>query len=236
MTVVTDRWAGAPTLATDEDGMRLIQVSTKEHLTALGQDQSNCAYAHAFWSDGLRTEPLEYFFVYVDKDGKARATFHCKATEWLGKVHPLDDTQEVKEATAFYGGYVYSTRYETEYSTDPAKSKSDAETRVKSAQKELGINKGMYDKCKAEAVQFMALGRDNPFKPQLDAYNRKVSTCKEQVRDAEFAASLYEGIRFNHLGVELCLLAYVTRGSFKDPITRNRYTEGFAEFLKGRVV
>lgn len=233
---VADRWAGAPVLSRDDDGMTLIQVSTKEHLQQLSDDQANCAYAHAYWSDGMRTEPLEQFFVYVDKDGKARATFHCKSAEWMGKVHPMDGTEEQREATAFIGGDVYSTRYETEYSIDPDKSQAAAIARVKEAEAELADRKNLYETCKQQALKHMALGKDNPLKGELDARNRIMSAAKEDLADAQFAASLYEGIRFVHCGEVLCLLAYVTRGYYKDSISRNRYTEGFAAFLGGKVV
>lgn len=217
------------------DGARIIRLRDMPDMVRLGQLQGHCSGGHWPW---VCNDTVEYFWVQCSADQAPVSTIHAKARRWLNRPHPLDKTlrdtgvPEVK----YPGGYQWITS--THYDSWVDSARTDT---VPNARRALEYTQRDYEYYKQAALRWGPLGKDNPYKRDMDACNRKVSSCLEVLRKAEAKevhyTGLYTGDVIRYERRHVVIIAFAGRGGYdvgvKDSVTERwrQWVDSFNGFV-----
>lgn len=216
----------ATCVETFPDGMKLARMMTSEDLAVLSANGGGCSKDHGYWVEHGRSE---FFFVLVNK-GSVGTILFCKRRELCGKQHP----DESKPGFNGRCGWITSNYYDGGWGSTPRRYRDDFGDG--GYWKDRLVNaKRAYEAQKKKALSVGPLGRDNPYKYDVDQANRYVIDCQKRLDAIDQQTKVEAGIEFMYDGNHLFIIQVAGRGV--DYSGKNtRYTNKLADWLKERAV
>jgi len=216
------------------DGYKVVRVRTQADLTTLSDNGGGCSKAHTFWTHHAR--PIsEYFFVMQKPDGGVGPILFCKDMRWFGKNHPQEDLYQREwykkiDAIARYGSPIGSAYYDHRYNSPEDMAREYGRYGANDVQGRLDDAVYQQTRIRQRAMAAGPLGKDNPYKAELDQANRHVNACKDAVTKAEKSKRVQAGLVFKYGTKELFIIQVAGRGTSYYDGTDDVYTPKFMEF------
>jgi len=213
-----------------DDGYKIIRIRTKDDLTTLSQHGGGCSSHHSFWTDVCKPV-CEYFFVLMKPNGEVGPILFCKNVRWFGKKHPQEAEYDKWFREKNNGSFqVTSDLYDKHYNSPEDFQRRAYGSPVASAERNLIRARERYEYCKRRALEYGPLGKDNPYKREVDDANKKIGHCQGVLDQVRLSTTVAPGDVFKYGRVDLCIIQVAGRGVDYDG-SNTRYTPKLAEFI-----